>query len=288
MFLVWNPTPRLDSWKEIASYMRRGVRTVQRWHEVLNLPVHHIASSPKSPVFAFRDELDRWVQQRADLLSNGQQELAETQERPIEAQKELPSARQLRQKHRIHELLVEETEQNRFTFMSIDLDAALTLAKIAAGASNSSKRKRNAANARRALVTVAELLTQSKLQVDAQNVIKVKIAEVRAVLKKIPPPQRQRRTPGEPPRTEDFTNLRGCSPWRDTNLSSSSPRFRLHLRSRTSLSGRVIHQTEHALLSGLVRSTNAYYLTRRSCLRMIVQSRERGKNLESLNRIFLN
>ena len=33
---------RLDSWKEIAAYLRRDVRTVQRWEERESLPVHRL------------------------------------------------------------------------------------------------------------------------------------------------------------------------------------------------------------------------------------------------------
>ena len=34
--------PRLDSWKEIASYLGRGIRTVQRWEREEGLPVHRL------------------------------------------------------------------------------------------------------------------------------------------------------------------------------------------------------------------------------------------------------
>jgi hypothetical protein len=51
----------LNSWKEIACYLGRGVRTVQRWEAELNLPVHRMGASERSPVFAFRAELDAWL-----------------------------------------------------------------------------------------------------------------------------------------------------------------------------------------------------------------------------------
>ncbi|MCU1257033.1 MAG: repeat-containing protein, partial [Candidatus Angelobacter sp.] len=35
-----NLVDRLDSWKEIASYLRRDVRTVQRWEKKEGLPVY--------------------------------------------------------------------------------------------------------------------------------------------------------------------------------------------------------------------------------------------------------
>lgn len=55
----------LNSWKEIASYLGRGVRTVQRWESELHLPVHRMGQSDRSPVFAFKPELDNWVRRQA-------------------------------------------------------------------------------------------------------------------------------------------------------------------------------------------------------------------------------
>src|SRR5262249_8632847 len=54
-------SPRLNSWKEIASYLGRGVRTVQRWERDLKLPVHRIGSGRRSPVYALVTELNFWV-----------------------------------------------------------------------------------------------------------------------------------------------------------------------------------------------------------------------------------
>ena len=34
------PGDRLDSWKEIAAYMKRDVTTVQRWEKREGMPVH--------------------------------------------------------------------------------------------------------------------------------------------------------------------------------------------------------------------------------------------------------
>ena len=51
----------LNSWKEIASYLGRGVRTIQRYEEKLGLPVHRPAGTERSAVLAFADELERWL-----------------------------------------------------------------------------------------------------------------------------------------------------------------------------------------------------------------------------------
>ena len=52
----------LNSWKEIANYLGRGVRTVQRWERDLGLPVHRPMGKDRSAVLAFPQELDRWLQ----------------------------------------------------------------------------------------------------------------------------------------------------------------------------------------------------------------------------------
>jgi hypothetical protein len=51
----------LNGWKEISSYTRRSVRTVQRWEARLGLPVYRPALKDRSAVVAFSDELDRWI-----------------------------------------------------------------------------------------------------------------------------------------------------------------------------------------------------------------------------------
>lgn len=60
-----NNDNRLSSWKEIAAYLHRGIRTVQRWHAELQLPVHKSNSKARAHVFAYKAELDEWVRQRA-------------------------------------------------------------------------------------------------------------------------------------------------------------------------------------------------------------------------------
>lgn len=54
-------TGTLNSWKEIAQYLDRGVRTIQRWEHGLGLPVHRIGKGKRSPVFATATELNFWL-----------------------------------------------------------------------------------------------------------------------------------------------------------------------------------------------------------------------------------
>jgi TolB-like protein/Tfp pilus assembly protein PilF len=54
----------LDSWKEIASYLNREVRTLQRWEKRENLPVHRHRHDTLGSVYAYKSELDAWRRQR--------------------------------------------------------------------------------------------------------------------------------------------------------------------------------------------------------------------------------
>src|SRR5713226_1594370 len=55
---------KLDSWGEIASYLGREVRTVQRLERTEGLPVRRHEHKKKSTVYAFAGELDAWIKQR--------------------------------------------------------------------------------------------------------------------------------------------------------------------------------------------------------------------------------
>jgi serine/threonine-protein kinase len=52
---------RLESWKEIAAYLGREVRTVQRWAAERGLPVHHLPGGVRPRVFSVKSELDAWL-----------------------------------------------------------------------------------------------------------------------------------------------------------------------------------------------------------------------------------
>lgn len=51
----------LNSWKEIASYLGRGVRTVQRYEHELGLPVRRPRGKSRSAVIALTSDLDLWL-----------------------------------------------------------------------------------------------------------------------------------------------------------------------------------------------------------------------------------
>lgn len=51
----------LSGWKDIANYLGKGVRTVQRYEEELRLPVRRPAGKARGAVVATKSELDAWV-----------------------------------------------------------------------------------------------------------------------------------------------------------------------------------------------------------------------------------
>jgi serine phosphatase RsbU (regulator of sigma subunit) len=57
----------LDSWKEIAVYLNRTTRTVQRWERSERLPVHRHRHQKNNSVCAFREEIDAWLAYRRNL-----------------------------------------------------------------------------------------------------------------------------------------------------------------------------------------------------------------------------
>ena len=55
-----SPEDRLDSWKEIATYLKRGVRTVRRWEREEGLPVHRHVHRVLGSVYAYKSEIESW------------------------------------------------------------------------------------------------------------------------------------------------------------------------------------------------------------------------------------
>jgi len=71
---------RLDSWKEIAAYLKREVRTVQLWEKREALPVHRHVHSGRPSVYAYKAELDAWWNNRRPKLEQ-QEEIAAARRR---------------------------------------------------------------------------------------------------------------------------------------------------------------------------------------------------------------
>jgi len=68
----------LGSWKEIAAYLGKGVRTVQRWEHEFGLPVSRPKKALKGVVFSSTDKLDRWLVTKWEQLPRGKELPANT------------------------------------------------------------------------------------------------------------------------------------------------------------------------------------------------------------------
>lgn len=55
------PAQFLSGWKNIARYLDKGVRTVQRYERDFGLPVRRPAGRPRGSVVATKAEIDAWV-----------------------------------------------------------------------------------------------------------------------------------------------------------------------------------------------------------------------------------
>jgi hypothetical protein len=61
-------TERLDSWKEIALFLKRDVSTVQRWEKQEALPVHRHMHGERGTVYAHKSEVAEWWKNRRRKL----------------------------------------------------------------------------------------------------------------------------------------------------------------------------------------------------------------------------
>jgi hypothetical protein len=68
----------LTSWKEIAAYLGCDQRTCARWEKAFGLPVHRLEGSPKSRIFAYKEELEAWRREKF----NGRQVAADLRAAP--------------------------------------------------------------------------------------------------------------------------------------------------------------------------------------------------------------
>src|SRR5512138_3638660 len=83
---------RLESWKEIAAYMKRDVTTVQRWEKREGMPVHRHLHDKVGSVYAFRTDLDAWARSRSVVLGPAERDREQVRGEPAGAAA-VPAAR---------------------------------------------------------------------------------------------------------------------------------------------------------------------------------------------------
>jgi len=171
----------LNGWKEIADYLGRALRTVQRW-EAFGLPVHRPKGVNRSAVFAITEELDNWaknapldfeLKKRTDEMNDI--ELAaddfvpdwveRSEDLRIESKffiagailwnttQDIDAVRKLRMK-------VQDVGSD---FLNAELDLAMTFAAIAQAAREPSRRMGNEGQALRACKSVVRFLDRLHL-----------------------------------------------------------------------------------------------------------------------------
>jgi TolB-like protein/Flp pilus assembly protein TadD len=75
---------RLDSWKEIATYVKRDISTVQRWEKREGMPIHRHVHNRRGSVYALTSELDAWLLGRRQRLE--EEEKGRGAEAPVDAE----------------------------------------------------------------------------------------------------------------------------------------------------------------------------------------------------------
>jgi len=134
--------PRLEilsGWKEIANYLGKGVRTVQRYEREMGLPIYRPAGKSSAAVVATRTELEEWA-----TTPHGRMDSV-AKRRSLESR----------------------TNKLRAGFLQIDCEIALTFASIASGTRDQEKRRRTTQIARTAYDTIMRLRKDTGLS-DAQ------------------------------------------------------------------------------------------------------------------------
>ena len=123
----------LTGWKEIASYLRAGVRTIQRYERERRLPVHRLGG--RSRVTASKAELDHWLKSDSAQLDD----------------------RTMR--------LCAQANRNGVQFLQVEVELALTFSGLALKSQNRENRKRQSEAARKAYDTIMRL--RHNLDLDA-------------------------------------------------------------------------------------------------------------------------
>lgn len=83
----------LNGWQEISDYLRRGVRTAQRW-ESYGLPVRRPSRQNRSAVIAITEDIDAWMPNTGILVTTpdlGTTDLRHRADRALEQHRSLVS-----------------------------------------------------------------------------------------------------------------------------------------------------------------------------------------------------
>jgi len=146
----------VNGWKEIAKYLGKGVRTVQRYELEMGLPIHRPRGEASSTVIASKAELDDWVLAGPTRAQSG------------------PTVR-----------VSERATKVAAKFLLVDSEIALTFSGIALGTSNEEKRRRTRRTARTAYDTIMRLRKVVNLSNAEQDKLDANLQRLRSELKRL-------------------------------------------------------------------------------------------------------
>jgi hypothetical protein len=161
----------LNSWKEIATYLDRGVRTLQRWERDKHLPIRRVGAGERVPVFAFTIDLDKWLRKHGTAAPSDYISSPQSDSRKLVAESQR---------------LVSTLQRSGADFLFLDLDIATTTARSALKAGGDTEKKaRNHRIARRAYDTILHLSHRLKMTKQERDELKGKLASVRRTLEEL-------------------------------------------------------------------------------------------------------
>jgi len=160
----------LNSWRDIATYMDRGVRTLQRWEEQ-GLPIRRVGTGKRAPVFAFTVEIDKWLHKQSTAALPDPITGARSDSRRLVAKSEL---------------LLSSLQRRGADFLFLDLDIATTMARTPLKAGRGTEKKaRSQRIARRAYDTILYLSERLKMPKEDGRELREKLAALKRKLEQL-------------------------------------------------------------------------------------------------------
>jgi len=145
----------LSGWKEIASYLGMGVRTVQRYEREMGLPIHRPTGKSRGTVIATKAELDRWL---------------------------IAGATQINSRPRAVD---DRTNRVAADFLRVDSEIALTFSGMALAASDPETRRRRVEIARKAYDSIMHLRQNTVLSSAQRDGLDASLQRLKSELQSI-------------------------------------------------------------------------------------------------------
>ena len=169
-----------SSWKEIAQYLGKGVRTIQRWEHTLGLPVHRPAGS--RVLLAYQTELDAWARGRKERRSDHG-----GHPRPREATRHAWAAGESEQAATIRWLggrthvLEEITARTQLQFLQTEIGVGLISARIALHSGRNAAERRLAI-AKEAYRNAEKFLAKARLDEHTRKQLRRDLMQLRRAI----------------------------------------------------------------------------------------------------------